>query len=187
MSELSQTVAGIIWPREFTHPEDVGKLPSDSGVYGWWFRPGSLDIPAAAYRQYDGFELLYVGISPRKPSKTGRVSKGNIKKRLHQHVNGNASQSTLRRTLGVLLMDELELTLELRNGRQRWGEESILTDWMYQNARVAYVVDDEPWIAEEELLSRETLSLNIDGRSSDEFARSISERRSAARAAARVL
>lgn len=185
MSKLSRAAQQILAPGVLTHPSDVLSTPAKPGIYGWWMRAGSLEVPAAAYRQHDGFELLYVGISPRKPSAAGRRSKGNLRKRLNQHVNGNASRSTLRRTLGVLLMEPLGLTLDIRNGREIWGQESVLTDWMHENARVAYVIDPAPWLAESQLLEHATLALNIQGRRNDEFARSISARRSATRETAR--
>lgn len=185
MSELSPSAEHILSPRTLTHPGDVRRVPSEPGIYGWWVRAGSLDVPAADYQQHEGFELLYVGISPRRPSAAGGISKSNLRKRLNQHVNGNASRSTLRRTLGVLLMETLDMTLVLRNGRPQWVEEASLTRWMHENARVAYVIDHAPWHAEDELLEHATLALNIDGRATDEFARSISVRRSAALAAAR--
>lgn len=187
MTELSITAERILFPTTLTHPSDVRNVPAEPGIYGWWVRAGSLDVPKGDYQRCDGFELLYVGISPRKPSAAGNASKGNLKKRLNQHVNGNASQSTLRRTLGVLLMNTLGLSLELRNGRPRWSKESTLTNWMHENARVGYVVDESPWSSEDELLKHALLALNIDGRNSDEFAKSLSARRSAARAAARSI
>ena len=104
-----------------------------------------------------------------------------------QHVYGNASQSTLRRTLGVLLTETLDLTLALHNGRAHYGAdgEARITRWMQENARVAWAVDPEPWVTEHELLASAVLALNIDGRS-DDFVRSISSRRSAALAAAKA-
>lgn len=187
MPELSLTAEHILSPRALTPPADVRSAPAKPGIYGWWVRTGSLDVPAADYSQHDGFDLLYVGISPRRPSVAGRVSKGNIRKRLDQHVNGKASQSTLRRTLGVLLMETLDMALVLRNGREQWVEEPILTRWMHQNTRVAYVIDQAPWHAENELLEHASLALNIAGRANEEFARFIAARRRAARAAARPI
>src|SRR5690625_3391506 len=111
MFGLSSSAERILSPATLTHPADVRSVPAEPGIYGWWIRVGSLEVPIADYRQHDDFELLYVGIAPRKPSTDGRLSKSNLRKRLNQHVNGNASRSTLRRTLGVLLMEPLGLTL----------------------------------------------------------------------------
>ena len=184
MSDFTLTAQRILSPLELTHPGDVRGVPAQPGIYGWWVRSGSLDIPVADYQEHNGFELVYVGLSPRKPSAAGRLSKGNIRRRLNQHVNGNASQSTLRRTLGVLLKESLEMTLILRRGRYVWEKEDALTDWMHANARVAYVVDQAPWAAEDELLEHATLALNIRGRKTNEFARTLSAHRRAARTAA---
>ncbi len=187
MSELSPLAERILAPVLFTHPAEVRSVPAESGIYGWWVRAGSLEVPAADYQQHEGFELLYVGIAPRRPTTAGRASKSNLKKRLNQHVNGNASQSTLRRTLGVLLMETLDLTLVLRRGRELWADEASLTGWMHKNMRITYVINKAPWDAEDELLKHARLALNIDGRSKDDFARFISARRSSARAAARPI
>ena len=185
MFDFSLAAQRILSPHEFTHPRDVGTVPVEPGIYGWWVRTGSLEIPVADYQQHEDFELVYVGISPRKPSAAGRASQGNIRQRLNQHVNGNASQSTLRRTFGVLLMETLDIALILRKGRYCWSEEGVLTEWMHENARVAYAIDQAPWLVEDELLEHAILALNIHGRANDEFARSVSARRRAARAAAR--
>lgn len=186
MTDLSLTAERVLQPRSLTHPAEVRGAPAEPGIYGWWMRVDSLDVPPADYRENDGFELLYVGISPRRPGAAGRVSKGNIRKRLNQHVNGNASQSTLRRTLGVLLTARLGLTLGMHSGRTHYGDgEPLITRWMHENARVAYAIDPKPWEAEGELLEHAVLALNISGRGDDEFARSISAQRTAARGAAR--
>lgn len=186
MPNISLAAQRVLSPVEFTHPGDIDVVPAQPGIYGWWIRSGSLEIPVANYQQQDGFELIYVGISPRKPSAAGRLSKGNIRRRLNQHVNGNASQSTLRRSLGVLLMEALDMTLILRKGRYLWDKEAHLTDWMHDNARIGYVVDDAPWLVEDELLAQAVLALNIQGRGNDPFAKTLAARRRAARAVARL-
>lgn len=181
MPDSSLTAERILNPSALTAAADVRTVPASPGIYGWWFRRGALDVPGAAYREREGHQLLYVGIIPSRAA-----SAGTLRKRLVQHVYGNASQSTLRRTLGVLLAEPLELTLALHNGRAHYGTdgEARITRWMQENARVAWAVDPEPWVVEHELLASAVLALNIDGRS-DDFVRSISSRRSAALAAAK--
>lgn len=187
MPDHSLTAERILNPLTLHSAADVRTAPASPGIYGWWVKKGALDVPDAAYREQDGHQLLYVGISPRKLSAAGRVSKGNLRKRLVTHATKNASQSTLRRTLGVLLADELGLTLGVHGGREHYGPqgEALISRWLIENARVAWVVDPEPWKAEDQLLADATLALNLDGRT-DTFARSISVRRRAALAAART-
>lgn len=187
MPEHSLTAERILNPLALHSATEVRSAPASPGIYGWWVKEGALDVPTAPFQEQVGHQLLYVGISPRKPSTSGRVSKGNLRTRLVTHATKNASQSTLRRTLGVLLADELGLTLGVHGGREHYGPqgEPLISRWLIENARVAWAVDPEPWKAEDELLADATLALNLDGRS-DAFARSISERRRAALAAARA-
>lgn len=188
MPDISLTAERILNPATLHEAASVHIAPASPGIYGWWTKKGALDVPQAPYQERDGYELLYIGISPRKPSAAGRVSNGSLRKRLVTHATGNASQSTLRRTLGVLLADELGLTLGVHAGREHYGPrgEAVISHWFIKNTRVAWAVDPEPWKAEDELLAQATLALNLDGRS-DAFARSISDRRRAALAAARAV
>ena len=186
MTALSLTAERIMHASALRHPAEVRDVPGEPGVYGWWIRRGALERPDMAYRDVDGCELLYVGISPRRPSAAGRASAGNLRKRLLQHVNGNASQSTLRRTLGVLLADQLGLRLAVYGGREHYGPGELqVSRWLHEHARFAYAVDPEPWVAEEELLAHAPLALNLRGRR-DAFAEVISARRKLALAAART-
>lgn len=41
-------------------------VPKSSGVYAWWFH-GLPSVPTSGCMERDGWHLLYVGISPRKP------------------------------------------------------------------------------------------------------------------------
>lgn len=181
MSNPSLTAERILNPASLAAAAQVRTAPASPGIYGWWVRRGALDVPDAPYQERDGHQLLYVGISPSRAA-----SAGTLRKRLVQHVYGNASQSTLRRTLGVLLAERLDLTLALHNERAHYGAdgEARITRWMQENARVAWAVDPAPWVIEHELLASAVLALNMDGRS-DDFVRSISSRRSAALAAAK--
>lgn len=187
MFDTSLTAERILSPVSLRAVAEVRSSPTCPGIYGWWMKRGALDIPDARYEEQDGHQLLYVGISPRKPSATGRTSKGTVRDRLVTHATKDASRSTLRRTLGVLLADDLGLTLGVHRGREHYGPEgeALISHWLDANARIAWVVDPAPWEAEEELLAQATLALNLDGRS-DAFARSISSRRRSALAAART-
>jgi hypothetical protein len=183
---LSLEAAALTAPGGLTHLEDVRTVPRVKGIYAWWFAPDALVVPDAPYVRAAERELLYVGIAPKKPSAAGRPSSSTLHTRLATHARNNASRSTLRLSLGVLLADTLELTLRLQRGRPTWGidGELRLTNWMHEHARISWVALDTPWIVEDEMLSSVPLALNIDGRD-DAFASSLSLRRSAARATAR--
>jgi hypothetical protein len=70
-------------------------VPATPGVYGWYFREIPPRVPVEGCVTHRGLTLLYVGISPRKPSKKGKASGNNLWKRLRGHLRGNASGSTL--------------------------------------------------------------------------------------------
>lgn len=183
---LSPRAQQVLSPLSLTSPGDVRTAPRDKGVYAWWFTRGALAVPAREYAMVDGRELLYVGIAPQRPSATGQESKSCLRARLLTHATRHASRSTLRLTLGSLLVDKLGLELGMHARRASWGSrgESDLTRWMGEHARVNWVVDEEPWVIEDELLVGAPLALNVDGRR-DAFAVSLSARRKELRRAAR--
>lgn len=178
--------ARLMSPDALTKLVDVGTVPRKKGVYGWWFTPGVLEVPPIGYTVAEGRQLLYVGIAPRKPSATGRESASHLRARLTTHATNDASRSTLRLSLGVLLADELKLILGMHRGRANWGPEGELelTRWMNEHARISWVVNEAPWVIEDELLARAPLALNVDGRT-DAFATSLTQRRRHVRRAAR--
>lgn len=181
MPEYSMAASRILHPEQLARTVSASAAPKEKGIYCWWFAPGSLPVPAAPYEKVEGFELLYVGIAP-----SSSTSKSLLRPRLVRHATGDASRSTLRLTLGVLLTDELGLTLGIHKARPNWGPdgEAKLNRWMSEHARIAWAVHPEPWTVEDELLANATLALNINGRS-DSFARELKDRRTNARRTAR--
>ncbi|PYE19537.1 hypothetical protein DFR67_103450 [Williamsia limnetica] len=144
-------------------------VPPEPGVYGWWFKalPADIDVSNCIHRD-DGLVLLYAGISPSKPSSTGVASKQNIRRRIKLHYAGDASVSTLRKSLGCLLSEELGLQLR-RFGpseRMKFGDgEDRLSEWMAHNALVSWIIHPAPWLLEDQLIETVDLPLNIDGAS----------------------
>jgi len=56
--------------------------------------------------------LLYKGISPKRPPANGRSPTSQaLRDRIKYHYSGNAAGSTLRKTLGVLISEELGIEL----------------------------------------------------------------------------
>jgi hypothetical protein len=162
--------ADFLAARAFTRAEvftDPGPVPSMPGVQGWWFRsvPGAIDTSGCEKR--DGLTLLYVGISPTAPPKNGKPpSTQDLRKRIRYHFGGgkaDAEGSTLRKTLGVLLGDELGFKLRrIGSGDRRTfaGGEAVLNQWMAENALVSWLVHPEPWHLEEKLIAAFDLPLN---------------------------
>ncbi|GLU58833.1 MULTISPECIES: GIY-YIG nuclease family protein [Paenarthrobacter] len=187
MYDFSPTADRILHPQSIHCPTDMNKARREKGIYGWLFTPGSLPVPDAPYAHTDGFELMYVGIAPKRPSTNGKESASRLRSRLRTHSRGEASRSTLRLTLGVLLAEELGLSLGLHKGRLNWGEdgEARLTRWINTNARLTWVENPTPWVFEDELLAHAPLALNIDGRT-DAFSQELKDRRTMARSTARI-
>jgi hypothetical protein len=168
------------------------RLPSEPGVYGWWFRRVPSGVPVEGCRRHDSLTLLYVGISPKAPPKNGAAaSRQNLRKRAGQHYRGNAAGSTLRLTLGCLLADELGIQLRRVGPRDRMTftrpGEAILSAWMKENAYVSYQVELEPWQVEDQLIAEEVLPLNLRDNGHHPFHARLSEQRAMARTTARSL
>lgn len=166
-------------------------VPRAAGVYGWWFRQLPATIDVVGCRQHDGYTLLYTGISPRKPPTNGRPpSKQTLRDRLVTHYAGNAEGSTLRKTLGCLLADELGIQLRRVGSGTRvtfLTGERALSEWMGANARVSWVTRPAPWVLEDHLISLLDLPLNLDGNARNAFHGPLSAVRAAAVARAKTL
>src|SRR3954453_12418557 len=100
-------------------------------------------------------------------------SKSHLRKRIETHYTGNAEGSTLRKTLGVLLADELGIQLRrVGSGKRRTfgpAGEAALSQWMAENAFVSWLVRDEPWVLEEELIASLDVPLNLQGNAHNHF------------------
>jgi hypothetical protein len=141
-------------------------VPREPGVYGWWFGELPADINVANCKARDGLVLLYAGISPKEPPKNGRgPSKESLQSRIRTHYTGNAEGSTLRRTLGCLLAERLQIELRRYGSGKRlhFGlGEGVLSRWMDTNAHVSWLPLTQPWLLESHLLETLDLPLNLD-------------------------
>jgi hypothetical protein len=165
-------------------------VPQASGAYAWYFR-SLVNIPVSDCLTCGDFTLLYIGISPSAPPTNGKgPSRQTLYHRVRYHMRGNAEGSTLRLSLGCLLADELGIELRRVGSGKRLtfcaGEER-LSQWMGENARVAWHVCDEPWRLEEKLISAVNLPINLDLNATHAFCPVLSELRRAARLKARAL
>jgi hypothetical protein len=189
-------IAAFLHPTHLYSREQVlagpSPVPASPGVYGWWFRnlPAPVDIQGCI--RNGGLPLLYIGISPsRPPSNGGAPSRQNLRKRLRQHYDRSAEASTLRRTLGCLLADELGLQLRRvgSTGRRTTftDGEQVLSAWMAENAFVSWVVRDRPWELEDALIDGLELPLNLKGNSRSAFHPALTRARARCLAEARAL
>ena len=167
-------------------------VPGAPGIYAWYFSQSPSDeIHLDACWQWQRKFLLYVGISPSKPPKSGSVpSKSNLRKRIRTHMAGNASASTLRLSLGCLLSRKLDIALRRVGQTERLhfaDDESALSSWLEQHAFVTWVEHAEPWVVEREIVPSLYLPLNLDMNQHHPFHPTLSGARKQAREGARSL
>ncbi|WP_328351198.1 GIY-YIG nuclease family protein [Mycobacterium sp. NBC_00419] len=167
-------------------------VPQVPGVYGWWFRQAPPRVPTTGCVQRHGATLLYAGISPKQPPTNGRPpSRQNLRKRIRQHLRGNAAVSTLRLTLGVLLGEDLDIELRCvgSGARRTFGPsgEAALSEWIADNAQVSWVSHPEPWKPEQMLTDRLNLPLNLQGNAHSAFHSELTRLRADAALRARQL
>lgn len=151
--------------RRFTAEEVCGRpsvVPASSGVYAWWFDEIPGGVPTEGCADHEGWYLLYVGISPKRPTANGRpASRQTVRSRVRYHFRGNAEGSTLRLTLGVLL--GLGLRRVGSGTRRTFAEsEARLSKWMADHARVSVVEHPQPWLVETAMIGHLVLPLNLD-------------------------
>jgi hypothetical protein len=165
-------------------------VPNSAGVYAWFFDWCPEGIPPERLVHSFGFVLLYVGIAPGPTVGFGRSSPQTLRHRLRYHFRGNAEGSTLRLSLGCLLSQSLGIELRrVGSGRRMTfgAGEQALDDWLGRNARIAWMVCDEPWKTEEYLIRTVSLPLNLDQNRHHLFHSKLSEIRRLAKARAREL
>ena len=192
---INGEISGFLKPRRVYSRQEVlarlSPVPAAGGVYGWWFRrPPPLVDPRDCHRHGD-LTLLYAGISPRQPPGTGRPSsQQTLRQRLRTHYAGNAEGSTLRKTLGCLLADELGIQLRrVGSGtRKTFVEgEQVLSAWMADNAFVSWAIRKRPWELEPDLIAAVDLPLNLAGNSRNRFRQVLTQTRAGCVAQANAL
>lgn len=161
--------------------QDRTLLPLAGGVYAWFFRSVPKLVPTTGCLQRDGLTLLYVGISPESAG-----SAASLRSRIrYLHYRGNAEASTLRLSLGCLLEKELGTVLRRvgSSGKRRTfgAKEAALTEWLAENAAVTWILTDEPWLLEAQLISHLSPPLNIEMNAAHGFCSSLRQLRAEAR------
>lgn len=150
-----------LWSRNEILSQKPCPVPAASGVYAWYFKQIPASVPIQDGHKQNGLTLLYVGIAPSRPQ-----SSNTLRKRIKNHLRGNAYGSTLRLSLGCLLADELGIQLRrVGSGKRKtFGpDEAVLSNWMAHNAYVTWTLHPEPWHLEDELIRELSLPLNLRG------------------------
>ena len=168
-NEIKRKIAYFKNPKLY-QPMDIldnpDLVPKSKGVYGWYFNVLPPHVPQNDYVNINGWVLLYIGIAGKS-----ETSKSTLQRRIiRNHLKGRASVSTLRRTLGSLLLDDLNLQPQkygtVDNKKFWFGKEGeeLLSAWMIDHARITWLEDDRPRGIEKLILtaSRYKLPLNIE-------------------------
>ena len=136
--------------------------PDESGIYGWYFNEIPPYVPykkcAHTRPRLKKWRLLYIG--------KGKSLKKRI---LGFHFNGDADVSTLRLSLGCLLIKHHKLCLYKRLSKTEgkydytFGDkgEKEISNWMKKNTRVAWVASPNYETLEKNAIHTYTLPLNI--------------------------
>ena len=137
---------------------DFKYIPTTSGIYSWYFKtiPPQLLLHSGINKchKYEDKALLYIGkannLRTRIKNHTGYFPEG----KFYPDVN-NASRSTLRLSLGVLLFGEKYPLKTGKDGRVTFCKEGELklNEWMSDNASVVFIeTNSEETIKIEDLL-----------------------------------
>jgi len=145
--EIQRKIEYFIYPgRMFSSrcvSENAAIVPSVKGIYGWYFGDPPPDTPKGNVT-VDGYTLLYIGIAGSTPH-----SRSTLRKRICSNHLGKHStpQSTLRRTLGKRLTEQLGLVRQAKAGKKYWygpDGEARLRQWMIDHTKLAWQEDDVP-------------------------------------------
>jgi hypothetical protein len=162
-------------------------VPKVHGLYAWFFKEVPNGVPVDGCLIHEGLCLLYVGSSPDKKGKTDSTQ--TLLQRVRYHFQGNADKSTLRRSLGILLVSQSHFPLRRVGSGKKMTltsqGEQWLDSWMEKNAFVTWVEHDEPWTLENELFQSVALPLNIQGNKHHPFAALLLKKREEAIAIAK--
>jgi hypothetical protein len=135
------------------------RAPESPGVYAWF-----LDDPAV---------LPTISIAPQQPAYVGITSSLRERGDDTHFSDTGTGFSTLRRSLGALLKDELDLVARPRGtgaSKQNYtcyrfdsGGEQRLTGWMRAHLRVATAEHVDPGAVETDLIAHACPPLNLNG------------------------
>jgi hypothetical protein len=153
------------------------QLPQAPGVYVWCFRTIPPGVPALNCLSHGEWVMLYVGISPDSRSKPN--SRQGLRSRIRHHLCGNAEGSTLRRTLGILLLEQSGFPLRRVGSGKRitlthLGEQ-WLDRWLDENALLLWRAVDQPWHLEEQIIADVSCPLNLRGNEAHPFNKKLKE------------
>lgn len=156
---------------------DVGS----AGLYSWW----ADDTGRALLGEPFGVRLptlIYAGQAGATTKRSGKTRVSTLRSRIGgNHLGGNVSSSTFRKTLSAILVGPLHLELAAPNKLTPQSNAEV-TAWMHTHLRVATIgVEDRAELAELEDAVLEELDppLNLMGMTSTPIRRELRRLRSA--------
>jgi hypothetical protein len=166
VDEVEAATAALVHPnRLWSRAECISRpspMPAAPGLYAWFFRELPPGVDATGCAQFGDCTLLYLGIAPtRAMGRNGLPSRNSLRSRIRMHYAGSAEGSTLRLTLGALLVESLGLRRRAGSSKSFGEGERKLSEWMGQNAYVAWIVRPEPWVIEPSVIGRLFLPFNL--------------------------
>ena len=164
-ADTSAIISSFRNPLTFTNREEAisknSPIPRSSGLYAWYIRNMPEIVPVDDCAQFEDYYLMYVGISPKKKGRNG-----NLRERIQTHfgkkTSNDASWSTLRMSLGCLLCEQLDISLQCVKERKHFNDgENVLSEWMAKNAMVTWYDCSCPWDIEKDVIRQLSLPLNL--------------------------
>lgn len=143
-------------------------LPDVAGIYAWWTDSESIPgVPECPHPDNAALQLIYVGRAPQRSS-----SSATLKSRVvGNHLGGNTGSSTFRFTLASLLMESLGFTPQQTKTKfvLPKSQNQALSEWQMRHLRLTWAEHDQPWLIEDDVISRLKPPLNLDGNASHPF------------------
>jgi GIY-YIG catalytic domain-containing protein len=133
-------------------PEAAGSLLMAPGFYAWWVEAGTIPgVPHHPHPAKPDLGLLYVGISPKRPSSSGLIRSRVI----NQHVKGSTSSSTFRFVLASLLLDELALRpgATIKKVVLDPDDNARLCRWQFDHTSLTWCERPRPWEIEDAVIA----------------------------------
>lgn len=168
-----------------TMAEPSSAFPADpiaagnAGLYSWWADAEAQELFLREGRVAVG-KFLYVGQAGATRWPSGRRSTATLKSRIRSnHIRGNLSSSTFRRTISALLRRPLNLRLS-GPGKLVREDNRRVTRWIRDHLRIAIVPsEDRDSLESLEQAVLDTLDppFNLDGRPQTDLRRRLTELR----------
>ena len=181
-ADVRRIAALLSDPARSEHPR---AFPADSvtagkaGLYSWWADAEAQKLFLRAAGVPVG-KFLYVGQAGATRWPSGRKSTATLKIRIRgNHIRGNLSSSTFRRTISALLREPLNLRLT-EPGKLMPEDNRRVSGWIENHLRVAIVPSedrDSLECVEQAVLDTLDPPLNLDGRPPTDLRRRLAELR----------